>query len=565
MQNLVAKIARIIKNAKLYECFIHLFNEMESDMEKFGYLCNVIKNWIMFNWFDKKKKVKEELEASIAMLSKKRSEMTQENISLEERLTNLRKEVQKESSLLDDKRATNCALQQRNTELQKELDNLENKKKESVDYIQDKENECSILNQKQEKITESLHELEKTVSERQLEIKELDKSFSIKKDEYDSIICDFGSIRKQIRNEIYVETIESSRKYILMGQLPWGEGWFKDNLRSIGYNKSLAIDGHDSFDHSYTEIALAYARAREVNKVPDEVWELTKGSINYCRKHYGFKVPTPIWYMCNDYLKMNVALTLKKMKESSIEDIFQELAVEIDFVQKSLDIYHYKISDTYIKKLFAYVKVKYQQYQAAKEERERMAEEKKAQQEYARAIKQAQKDEEKAQFEIEKRQAKLLEAKTQEQLQKLNEEIAKLQAALKDAIERRERALSMAQQTKSGYVYVISNIGSFGEGIYKIGMTRRLDPMERIFELGNASVPFPFDVHAFIYSEDAPALEAYLHKVFDNKKVNTVNYRKEYFRTTLDEIKNALIRKGIEADFIEEPPAYQYRESSQRY
>ena len=121
--------------------------------------------------------------------------------------------------------------------------------------------------------------------------------------------------------------------------------------------------------------------------------------------------------------------------------------------------------------------------------------------------------------------------------------------------------MSMAQQTKIGYVYVISNIGSFGKDVYKIGMTRRLDPMERVLELSNASVPFPFDVHTFIYSEDAPALEADLHRIFDSKKVNSINYRKEYFHVTLDEIKSVLKEKGVDAKFVDEPDAFQYRES----
>ena len=125
--------------------------------------------------------------------------------------------------------------------------------------------------------------------------------------------------------------------------------------------------------------------------------------------------------------------------------------------------------------------------------------------------------------------------------------------------------MSMAQQTKIGYVYVISNIGSFGKDVYKIGMTRRLDPMERVLELSNASVPFPFDVHTFIYSEDAPALEADLHKRFDAKKVNSINYRKEYFHVTLDEIKAALEEKGVDAQFVDEPDAFQYRECMMKH
>lgn len=115
---------------------------------------------------------------------------------------------------------------------------------------------------------------------------------------------------------------------------------------------------------------------------------------------------------------------------------------------------------------------------------------------------------------------------------------------------------------RAGYVYVISNIGSFGEGIYKIGMTRRLDPMERIYELGDASVPFQFDVHAMIFSDDAPKLEAALHNAFASKRLNAVNFRREYFRVSLDEIKD-VIRKNHDktVEFVDVPEAQQYRES----
>ena len=90
---------------------------------------------------------------------------------------------------------------------------------------------------------------------------------------------------------------------------------------------------------------------------------------------------------------------------------------------------------------------------------------------------------------------------------------------------------------RAGYVYVISNIGAFGENIYKIGMTRRLDPQDRVDELGDASVPFNFDVHAMIFSDDAPALEAALHRAFEDRKLNMVNQRREFFNVTLEEIK----------------------------
>lgn len=113
---------------------------------------------------------------------------------------------------------------------------------------------------------------------------------------------------------------------------------------------------------------------------------------------------------------------------------------------------------------------------------------------------------------------------------------------------------------RAGYVYVISNIGSFGENVYKIGMTRRLDPMERVSELSDASVPFNFDIHAMIFSDDAPALETALHHAFEDKKVNMVNQRREFFRVTLDEIKE-VVRQNYDktAEFYDVPDAEQYR------
>lgn len=113
---------------------------------------------------------------------------------------------------------------------------------------------------------------------------------------------------------------------------------------------------------------------------------------------------------------------------------------------------------------------------------------------------------------------------------------------------------------KAGYVYIISNIGAFGENVYKIGMTRRLDPQDRVDELGDASVPFNFDVHAMIFSDDAPALEAALHRAFENRKLNMVNQRREFFNVTLDEIKE-VIKENFDktVEFIDVPDAEQYR------
>jgi len=139
--------------------------------------------------------------------------------------------------------------------------------------------------------------------------------------------------------------------------------------------------------------------------------------------------------------------------------------------------------------------------------------------------------------------------------QEVEENLADLDLALKE-VDYRE-----ANQ-KAGYVYIISNIGAFGENVYKIGMTRRLDPQERIDELGNASVPFRFDIHAMIFSDDAPRLENALHKAFENKKINVMNARKEFFNVTLEEIEEIVKRNHDKTvDFMKVPPAQQYRES----
>ena len=120
---------------------------------------------------------------------------------------------------------------------------------------------------------------------------------------------------------------------------------------------------------------------------------------------------------------------------------------------------------------------------------------------------------------------------------------------------RAERAVSQAQLTKAGHVYVISNIGSFGENVYKIGMTRRLEPLDRVLELSGASVPFPFDVHMMISCNDAPGMENTLHRHFHKLRINRTNPRKEFFRTTLDEIVGVVRAHHGEVSYIADAEA----------
>jgi hypothetical protein len=121
--------------------------------------------------------------------------------------------------------------------------------------------------------------------------------------------------------------------------------------------------------------------------------------------------------------------------------------------------------------------------------------------------------------------------------------------------------MSMAQQTKAGHVYIISNIGTMGEGVFKVGMTRRLEPQERVDELGSASVPFPYDVHMMVSCSDAPALENAIHRALHKRRLNRVNPRKEFFRSSIDEICRIVRAHHGEVSYVAEPEALQYRQS----
>jgi hypothetical protein len=169
---------------------------------------------------------------------------------------------------------------------------------------------------------------------------------------------------------------------------------------------------------------------------------------------------------------------------------------------------------------------KHEQKEQERKTRERIRDEEKALKEFEKAKEEAEREELRYQKALEKAREEAALA-TGAQLEKLNQQLSALESKLQEAKANKDRAISRAQMTKSGFVYVISNIGSFGEKVYKIGMTRRLDPFERVAELSDASVPFAFDVHAMLYSDNAPQLEGAFHEFLEARRVNLVNARKE--------------------------------------
>lgn len=186
-----------------------------------------------------------------------------------------------------------------------------------------------------------------------------------------------------------------------------------------------------------------------------------------------------------------------------------------------------------------YQEKKYQEQEEQRTIREQMREEERALRELEKVKQEAEREERRYQEALVKARTDI-ESATGKAQQKLFEQIAELQQRLAEAEANKQRAISQAQMTKSGFVYVISNVGSFGGSVYKIGMTRREQPMDRVKELGDASVPFPFDVHAMLSCENAPELESLLHKRFDAERMNKANGKKEFFRVSLEKIVDAV-------------------------
>jgi hypothetical protein len=258
---------------------------------------------------------------------------------------------------------------------------------------------------------------------------------------------------------------------------------------------------------------------------------------------------------------------ISKVKWNNVNQMKERMQKLFDAINKLGQGFQVYINNQYLdlKEKELILEYEYQsKRQQEKEEmraiQEELREEEKAKREFEQAQREAEKEEATYQKALDKAR-KEYEASTGDKHDKLQAQIEKLEQELREAQEKKERALSMAQQTKRGHVYIISNIGSFGENVYKIGMTRRLEPIDRVKELGDASVPFQFDIHAMIYSNEAPTLENELHKAFTNKKVNMINYRKEFFNVTLDEIENKVKEIGLDAEFSRLPEAMEYRET----
>lgn len=260
-----------------------------------------------------------------------------------------------------------------------------------------------------------------------------------------------------------------------------------------------------------------------------------------------------------------------KMRHGSYDAAIKKLRASIKALEKLAETVNVMISSEYLSTKEEELKIWHADLVRKHEEKEARKKQKAILREQNKTLGQSSDDEEDEEDEIENQLATCsaeLEmarelanqiagddlAKLELKIEKIEEEKQKLEAKF-------ERATSQAQITRAGYIYVISNIGSFGEGVCKIGMTRRLEPMDRVVELGDASVPYRFDVHTLAFVDDAPRLEKAIHKVFSSKRVNKENYRKEFFFVAPEEVKAVMDNIGIKSSWYYECDAREYRES----
>jgi hypothetical protein len=262
-----------------------------------------------------------------------------------------------------------------------------------------------------------------------------------------------------------------------------------------------------------------------------------------------------------------VEAAIGKVSWSNVLKMEERIRKAFEQINQQGTVMHVALTAEYLSLALMELRLEHELEEKKREEAEEQRRIKEQMREEERALREARKAQDEAESEEVRFQKALEKARAEArrahgvELSLLDEKVRQLEQALAHAHLKKERALSLAQQTRSGHVYIVSNIGSFGEDVFKIGMTRRLDPRDRIKELGDASVPFEFDVHAMLFAEDAPALENLLHRQFAHRRVNMINVRKEFFSVSIAEIEQFARQQGLGFELTKLAEAREYRET----
>lgn len=403
-----------------------------------------------------------------------------------------------------------------------ELNNIQKVLGKDYTTIKNIADKIQELNQKQIDLGIECNKRENIISDLNKKISDLNKEIIVLEDEklYQSFslytpLFDFAK-SEEYKNKL--EVIREKQKFLL-----------KKNI-AANFSENWTLDG---------------SLTKGKKMVKDNVKQILRSFNNECDN-----VIDKVKFNNIDSMRNRI---IKSFEQLNKLNEINKISIKVDYLNLKLDelalAYEYQLKK-----------------QEEKEEQKRIREELREQQKVERELEEARKNtiKDKQHYEkaINELKQRLELTDNLEEKQNLTSKMNLLEVEL-DNINSKLADIDYRQKNqKAGYVYIISNIGAFGENIYKIGMTRRLEPEERIHELSDASVPFNFDIHAMIFSEDAPALENALHKAFEDKKVNMMNSRKEFFNVTLDEIKN-VVKNNFDksVDFIDIAPAEQYRET----
>lgn len=327
--------------------------------------------------------------------------------------------------------------------------------------------------------------------------------------------------------------------------------------------KETTVDFTDSItaNEIKNELSLIQLKEKELIKADVAInslgFQTTKANLNKQSKQLlrAFNAEA-------DYYISNITVKNIDSYRNRLAKTFENLNAlfEVDGVRISQELLRLKLQQLDV--MYKYQKQLEIERELLKAQKEEIREQQKVEKEIQQAKAKLEKEERQFQNEMSKLLKYLNSANNEVEQNIYADKIRELEDKIKELEKDKNDVLKRESNTRAGFVYVISNIGSFGQNVYKIGMTRRLEPMDRINELSSASVPFPFDVHALIFSEDAPALENTLHNYFRDKEVNKVNPRKEFFKVDLQEIKE-LVHKEYNntVHFTDLAVAEQYYES----
>ncbi|MGH1678252.1 DUF4041 domain-containing protein [Enterococcus avium] len=337
------------------------------------------------------------------------------------------------------------------------------------------------------------------------------------------------------------------------------DGKFDESLITV--YPSTVISNIEESSSSEIKNQLSLLKIREKEYVIDEAvnypTHLTSKEVNALKKKMLIPLDSEVNGLLNKLTLTNVDSTRNRIVKvfDKINRLFKDENAELKKGLLEFKLQELELNYSYLVK----VNDEKEQQRAIKEQ---MIEEEKVRREIEREKKRIEKEERQFSSEITKLLSYMQKTNAEVEKELYADKIKELEAKLKELESVKEDVLQRELNTRAGYVYIISNIGSFGEDIYKIGMTRRLEPMDRVKELSSASVPFEFDVHAMIFSEDAPTLESQLHKHFRQNELNKVNQRKEFFKVSLDEIEKVVLENyNGTVTFTKIAQAEQYRRS----